>query len=51
MKPTDDARLKELLDKMEVATTDGDLSALTQDDIGDIYQWLFWAKNGDSKQA
>jgi len=42
--PTDRDRLGELIDKMEEATTDGDLQALTSDDIGDVYSWLLWAK-------
>jgi len=33
-------RMDELIAKMETATTDGDLSGLTQDDIGDIYSWM-----------
>jgi hypothetical protein len=43
MKPTDQNRLGELIGKMEEATTDGDVSTLTTDDIGDIYSWLMWA--------
>ena len=42
--PTDNNRLMELIGKMEKATTDGDLSELKQDDIGDIYSWLLWVK-------
>jgi hypothetical protein len=33
-------RIDELIGKLEVATTDGDLPSLTQDDIGDIYSWM-----------
>jgi len=43
--PTDAERLKKLAAIFEIATTDGDLSALTADDIGDTYQWLLWAAN------
>lgn len=35
-----DERMSELLSKLEEATTDGDLSSLTADDIGDIYSWM-----------
>jgi hypothetical protein len=50
-KPTDENRLGELIGKMEVATTDGDLSALTGDDIGDIYSWLMWAVDSYGNQT
>jgi hypothetical protein len=36
-------RFKELLGKLEAATTDGDLSGFTQDDIGDLYSWMLRA--------
>jgi hypothetical protein len=39
-RPTSHDRLAELVSKLEVATTDGDLSAFTSDDIGHIYSWL-----------
>lgn len=41
--PTSRERLAELVSKMEVASTDGELSSLTSDDIGDIYSWLLAA--------
>jgi hypothetical protein len=47
MKPTDQNRLGELIGKMEVATTDGNVSTLTTDDIGDIYSWLVFAMSQD----
>jgi hypothetical protein len=39
----DTNRLQEIIGKLEVVTTDGDLSTLTQDDIGVAYEWLTWA--------
>jgi hypothetical protein len=39
-------RLDELIAKLEVATTDGDLSAFTGDDIGDIYSLLLLLQRG-----
>lgn len=41
--PTNQDVLSGLIGKMEAATTDGDVSGLTQDDIGGIYLWLMWA--------
>ncbi len=38
--PMSAERLAELIGKFEVATTDGDLSAITSDDIGDVYSCL-----------
>lgn len=49
MNPTDLARLQELIDTMEIATTDGEL-VLNSDQIGDIYQWLLWANQLMRKQ-
>lgn len=40
-----DERMSELLSKLEEATTDGDLSSLTADDIGDIYSWMLEQQN------
>jgi hypothetical protein len=48
MKPTTVERLAELTSRMEIMTTDGDRSQLTQDDIGDIYSWLMWAQSKTS---
>lgn len=42
-KPTTPDVLTGLLGKFEVATTDGDLSGITQEDIGGVYLWLLWA--------
>lgn len=42
-RPTDQNRLIEVMGKVEADTTDGDFSDLTQDDFGDIYNWLLWA--------
>jgi hypothetical protein len=42
-------RLKELVNKLEVATTDGDVSTLTQDDIGDLYDIMFERLNDEIK--
>lgn len=49
--PTTLKRLKELMGKMEIVTTDGDLSILIGDDIGDIYSWLEWAVNKNGGDA
>jgi hypothetical protein len=42
--PTSPERLEELVDKFEIATTDGEIPFLTGNDLGDIYLWLFWCK-------
>jgi|HubBroStandDraft_5_1064220.scaffolds.fasta_scaffold3872809_1 hypothetical protein len=54
--PTTRARLQEITGKVEEATTDGDLSDISQNDIGDIYNWLlkwnddrFWGEGKDDK--
>jgi hypothetical protein len=46
--PTTVERLGGLVARMEIMTTDGDATQLTQDDIGDIYSWLLWAQSKTS---
>lgn len=46
--PTAKARLQELVNLFEVATTDGECK-LDGDQIGDVYLWLQWIQ--DSVEA
>jgi hypothetical protein len=48
--PTSRERLGELIGRVEVATTDGDLSGLTSDDIGDIYSWLLFSSDPTNQE-